>query len=155
MFPETIHDSASIRQPECIQVQHGRVKNNHMSVRRMIGKYNYKVILTKILNLKIKNTAGLLGSMAWYRRQNSIFSRFNFHFSDCRFSLLCHTVIIKSIQKINSRIEEAKEQSYSNRLAKIQVCAMFRAGDILRNVLLKGRRHVCVPLSGTNMAAGS
>ena len=36
-----------------------------------------------------------------------------------------------------SRIKEEKEDEYSNSVAKIQVCAMFRAGDIQRNVLLK------------------
>ena len=38
---------------------------------------------------------------------------------------------------IKSRIKEEKEDEYSNSVAKIQVCAMFRAGDIRRNVLLK------------------
>ena len=72
----------------------------------------------------------------------------------------CHT-IIKTIQQIKSRIKEVKEDEYSNSLAKIQVSAMFRAGDIRRNVLPKfirynvWRRHVCVPLRGTNMAVGS
>ena len=47
-----------------------------------------------------------------------------------------HT-IIKTIQQMKSRIKEVKEDEYSNSLAKIQVCAMFRAGDIRRNVLLK------------------
>ena len=40
----------------------------------------------------------------------------------------CHT-IIKTKQQIKSRIEEVKEDEYSKRLAKIQVCATFRAGD--------------------------
>ena len=48
----------------------------------------------------------------------------------------CHT-IIKTIQQIKLRIKEVKEDEYSNSLAKIQVCAIFRAGDIQRNVLLK------------------
>ena len=48
----------------------------------------------------------------------------------------CHT-IIKAIQKIKSRIKEVKEDEHSNSLAKIQVCAIFRAGDIRRNLLLK------------------
>ena len=48
----------------------------------------------------------------------------------------CHT-IIKPIQQIKSRIKEIKEDEYSNSLTKVQVCAMFRAGDIRRNVLLK------------------
>ena len=48
----------------------------------------------------------------------------------------CHT-IIKTIQQIKSRIKEVKEDEHSNSLAKIQVCAIFRAGDIRRNVLLK------------------
>ena len=39
--------------------------------------------------------------------------------------------------QIKSRIKEEKEDEYSNSLAKTQVCAMFRAGDIRRNVLLK------------------
>ena len=47
-----------------------------------------------------------------------------------------HT-IIKTIQQIKSRIKEIKEDEYSNSLAKPQICAMFRAGDIRRNVLLK------------------
>ena len=41
------------------------------------------------------------------------------------------------MKQIKSRIKEVKENEYSNSLAKIQVCAMFRAGDIRRNVLLK------------------
>ena len=48
----------------------------------------------------------------------------------------CHSVI-KTIQQVKSRIKEVKEDEYSNSLAKIQVCGMFRAGDIQRNVLLK------------------
>ena len=48
----------------------------------------------------------------------------------------CNT-IIKTIQQIKSRIKEVKEDEHSNSLAKIQVCAIFRAGDIQRNVLLK------------------
>ena len=48
----------------------------------------------------------------------------------------CHTTI-KTIQQIKSRIKEEKEEEYSNSVAKIQVCAMFRAGDIRRNVLPK------------------
>ena len=40
----------------------------------------------------------------------------------------CHTVI-KTIEQIKSRIKEIKEYEYSNSLAKIQVCAMFCAGD--------------------------
>ena len=48
----------------------------------------------------------------------------------------CHT-IIKTIQYVKSRIKETKEDEYSNSLAKVQVCAMFRVGDIRRNVLLK------------------
>ena len=45
-----------------------------------------------------------------------------------------HT-IIKTIRQIKWRIKETKEDKYSNSLAKIQVCAMFHAGDIW-NVLL-------------------
>ena len=48
----------------------------------------------------------------------------------------CHTTI-ETIQQTKSRIKEEKEDEYSNSVAKIQVCAMFRAGDIRRNVLLK------------------
>ena len=49
----------------------------------------------------------------------------------------CHT-IIKTIKQIKSRIKEIKKKDeYSNSLTKVQVCAMFRAGDIRRNVLLK------------------
>ena len=48
----------------------------------------------------------------------------------------CHTTI-KTIQQIKSIIKEEKEDEYSNSVAKIQVCAMFRAGDIRKNVLLK------------------
>ena len=73
----------------------------------------------------------------------------------CRFH--CHT-IIKTIQQIKSGIKEIKEDEYTNSLTKIQVCAMLRAGDIGGNIVLKfirlWRRHVCVPLRGTNMAAG-
>ena len=63
----------------------------------------------------------------------------------------CFTTI-KTIQQIKSRIKDEKEDEHSNSVAKIQVCAMFRVGDIRKNVW---RRHVCVPLRGTNMAAGS
>ena len=35
------------------------------------------------------------------------------------------------------RIKEEEGDEYSNSVAKIQVCAMFRVGDIQRNVLLK------------------
>ena len=48
----------------------------------------------------------------------------------------CHT-IIKTIQPIKSRIKDVKEDEHSNSLAKIQVCAIFRTGDIRRNVFLK------------------
>ena len=41
----------------------------------------------------------------------------------------CHT-IMKTIQQIKSRTKEVKEDEHSNSLAKIQVCAIFRAGDI-------------------------
>ena len=51
-------------------------------------------------------------------------------------SFHCHTTI-KTIQQIKSRIKEEKEDEYLNSVAKIQVCAMFRAGDVRRNVLLK------------------
>ena len=44
---------------------------------------------------------------------------------------------MKTIQQIKSRIKKIKEDEYSNSLTKIQVCAMFRVGDIRRNVLLK------------------
>ena len=47
--------------------------------------------------------------------------------------LHCHT-IIKTIQQTKSRIKEVKGDQHSNSLAKIQVCAIFRAGDIRRNV---------------------
>ena len=38
----------------------------------------------------------------------------------------CHT-IIKTIQQIKSRFKEIKEDEYTNSLARIRVCAMFRA----------------------------
>ena len=44
---------------------------------------------------------------------------------------------MKTIQQIKSRIKEVKEGEYAKRLAKIQVCALFHAGDIQRNVLIK------------------
>ena len=51
----------------------------------------------------------------------------------------CHPTIktIQQFKLIKSRIKEEKEDEYSNSVTKIQVCAMFRAGDIRRNVLLK------------------
>ena len=63
----------------------------------------------------------------------------------------CHT-IIKTIKQMKSRIKEIKKDEYSNRLTKVQVCAMFHAGDIRRNVLLKFIRlcmetpHLCPSL---------
>ena len=59
----------------------------------------------------------------------------NAHFV-CIAGFHCHTTI-KTIQQIKSRIKEEKEDEYSNSVAQIQVCAMFCAGDIGRNVLLK------------------
>ena len=50
----------------------------------------------------------------------------------CRFSVL-HNHQNHS----KSRIKEEKEDEYSTGVAKIQVSAMFRAGDIRRNVLVK------------------
>ena len=55
----------------------------------------------------------------------------------------CHT-IIKTIHQVKSRIKEIKEDEYSNSLAKIQVCEMFRAGDIQINVLLKILIHQAI-----------
>ena len=60
-------------------------------------------------------------------------------------------IIIKTIQKIKTRIKEAKQDECSNSLAKIQVCAMFRAGDIRRNVLLKHGDAMFVALWGAQM----
>ena len=45
----------------------------------------------------------------------------------------CYT-IVKTIQQIKSKIKEIKEDEYSNSLAKVEVCAIFRAGDIRRIV---------------------
>ena len=42
--------------------------------------------------------------------------------------------IIKTIQQIKSRIKEVKEDEYPNSLAKIQVCATFRAGDLFEEM---------------------
>ena len=64
----------------------------------------------------------------------------------------CHT-IIKTIKQIKSRMKEMKKDEYSNSLTKVQVCAMFRRGDIRRNVLLKFIRlcmetpRLCNPLT--------
>ena len=49
-------------------------------------------------------------------------------------SFHCHT-IIKTIQQI--KLSQIKHDEYSNSLAKVQVCAMFRAGDIRSNIFLK------------------
>ena len=38
---------------------------------------------------------------------------------------------------MNLGINEIKADEYSNSLARVQICAMFLAGDIRRNVLLK------------------
>ena len=51
-------------------------------------------------------------------------------------SFHCHTTV-KTIQQIKSRIKEEREDEYPNSVAKIQVCAMFRAGGIRVNALLK------------------
>ena len=48
----------------------------------------------------------------------------------------CHP-IIKTIQQIKPRLKEINDDEYSDSLTKIQLCAMFRAGDIRGNVLLK------------------
>ena len=69
------------------------------------------------------------------------------HDSFCQLiaDFLCHSNI-KTMQQIKSTIKEVKEGEYSNSLAKIQVCAMFRVEDIRRNVLLKFRR-LCMETS--------
>ena len=46
---------------------------------------------------------------------------------NCRFH--CHT-IIKTINKLSQESKRKKEDEYSNSVAKIQVCAIFRVGDI-------------------------
>ena len=56
-----------------------------------------------------------------------------------------------------SRIEEMKEDKYTKSFAMNQVCAIIYMRDIRENVLPKfisfvWRRHVGVPLRGTNMA---
>ena len=48
----------------------------------------------------------------------------------------CYTMI-QTVLQIKSRIKEIKEGEYPNSLAKFQAFAMFGAGDIRRNVLLK------------------
>ena len=55
----------------------------------------------------------------------------------CYCDIYSFNTTIKTIQQIKSRIKEEKEDEYSNSVATIQVCAMFRARDIRRNVLLK------------------
>ena len=63
----------------------------------------------------------------------------------------CHT-IIKTIQQIKSRIKEIKEEEYSNSLAKIQVCEMFRAesskkcmdGDAMFVSLSEDTSHIII-----------
>ena len=52
-------------------------------------------------------------------------------------NIICIGFILTVETSIKSRIKEIKEDKYSNSLAKVQVYAMFRAGDIPRNVLLK------------------
>ena len=55
-----------------------------------------------------------------------------------------HLPVLKSQTLVLlSRIKEVKEDEYLNCVASIQVCAMFRVGDIRRNVLLKFMR-LCV-----------
>ena len=55
----------------------------------------------------------------------------------------CHT-IIKTIQQISQESKETREDECSNSLPKVQVCAMFQAEDIRKNVLcLKARKHLC------------
>ena len=58
------------------------------------------------------------------------------------------------------RICEMKEDQYANSLAKNQVCAIFHKRDIRNNVLPKFIKlcmemPCCVPLRGTNVAAGN
>ena len=52
------------------------------------------------------------------------------------------------MQKIQNR--RMKDDKYAKVLAKKQVCAVFHMRDFR-----KRRPHVCVPLRGTNMAAGN
>ena len=49
-------------------------------------------------------------------------------------SFHCHT-LIKTIQQIKSRIKDVKEDEYSNSLAKIQVCGMFRRRYLKKSLL--------------------
>ena len=55
----------------------------------------------------------------------------------CRFSLSQHHQH-HSTNKV--KYQRGKRDEHSNSLSKIQVCAIFRAGDIRRNVLLKFTR---------------
>ena len=68
----------------------------------------------------------------------------------CWFSVSRHSkqikIKIKTVQQINSRIQEMKGGTYTKTLAKIQVRGIFRIRDIRRNVLPKliefvWRRH--------------
>ena len=52
---------------------------------------------------------------------------------------------------IKSRIKEEKEDEYSNSVAKIQVCAMFRAGDITQIYKAMYGDAMFVSLSGAQI----
>ena len=52
-------------------------------------------------------------------------------------SAVCSLRFTLTVQQIKSRIKEIKEDEHTNSLAKIQVCAMFRGGDIRGSVSLK------------------
>ena len=69
------------------------------------------------------------------------------------FTVTQSKIKLQTIQYRKSRIWEIKEDKYAKGLAKNQVCAIFHMGDIRKNVV--SRRHVCVPLRGTNVAAGN
>ena len=59
----------------------------------------------------------------------------------------CYT-IVKTIQQIKSKIKEIKEDEYSNSLAKVKVCAIFRAGEIYKDLYGDA---MFVSLSGTQI----
>ena len=56
--------------------------------------------------------------------------------ASCIAGFHCYT-IVRTIQQTKSKIKEIKEDEYTNSLTKIQVCAMFRSGDIRGKVLIK------------------
>ena len=100
----------------------------------LVTKRNRYICVSICLMFHMIDIGSLLLFQAWSISRSTAVSINTQVIIYCRFH--CHT-IIKTIKQIKSRMKEIKKDEHSNSLTKVEACAMFRAGDIRRNVLLK------------------